>query len=105
MDQDIAQLGFAEEEETKSFKDVSHGYIIQRIRSPRTISHGIANRVRPNKHGMAACCALKIFAFNCDWNPPNLEQVSKDMVDQYFSPLSEFEPGLELPIKQRETFT
>ncbi|GMP62007.1 hypothetical protein CsSME_00024276 [Camellia sinensis var. sinensis] len=39
------------------------------------------------------------------WNPPNLEQVSKDMVDQYFSPLSEFEPGLELPIKQRETFT
>ncbi|CAL5398097.1 unnamed protein product [Camellia sinensis] len=44
---------------------------------------------------------------NCisKWNPPNLEQVSKDMVDQYFSPLSEFEPGLELPIKQRETFT
>ncbi|KAI8024009.1 hypothetical protein LOK49_LG03G02603 [Camellia lanceoleosa] len=39
------------------------------------------------------------------WNPPNLEQVSKDMVDQYFSPLSEVEPDLELPIKQREAFT
>ncbi|CAL5340291.1 unnamed protein product [Camellia sinensis] len=39
------------------------------------------------------------------WNPPNLEQVSEDMVDQYFSPLSEFEPDLELPIKQRKTFT
>ncbi|GMP23376.1 hypothetical protein CsSME_00001005 [Camellia sinensis var. sinensis] len=28
------------------------GYIIQRIRSPRTISHGNANPVRPNKHGL-----------------------------------------------------
>ncbi|KAJ7950866.1 3-hydroxyisobutyryl-CoA hydrolase-like protein 1, mitochondrial [Quillaja saponaria] len=39
------------------------------------------------------------------WDPPNLEQVSKDMVDQYFSPLSEFEPGLELPTELREAFT
>ncbi|XP_059651596.1 3-hydroxyisobutyryl-CoA hydrolase-like protein 1, mitochondrial [Cornus florida] len=38
------------------------------------------------------------------WDPPSLEQVSKDMVDQYFSPLSEVEPELELPTKQREAF-
>ncbi|KAJ7962084.1 3-hydroxyisobutyryl-CoA hydrolase-like protein 1, mitochondrial [Quillaja saponaria] len=39
------------------------------------------------------------------WDPPTLEQVSKDMVDQYFSPLSEFEPGLELPTNHREAYT
>ncbi|KAL5862265.1 hypothetical protein ACOSQ3_003546 [Xanthoceras sorbifolium] len=38
------------------------------------------------------------------WNPSSLEQVSKDMVDQYFSPLSESEPDLELPTKLREAF-
>uniref|UniRef100_A0A2P2JWN1 3-hydroxyisobutyryl-CoA hydrolase n=1 Tax=Rhizophora mucronata TaxID=61149 RepID=A0A2P2JWN1_RHIMU len=39
------------------------------------------------------------------WNPPSLEQVSEDMVDQYFSPLSKSEPDLELPTKEREAFT
>ncbi|KAH7576258.1 hypothetical protein JRO89_XS01G0023600 [Xanthoceras sorbifolium] len=39
------------------------------------------------------------------WNPSSLEQVSKDMVDQYFSPLSESEPDLELPTKLREAFS
>ncbi|XP_052170642.1 3-hydroxyisobutyryl-CoA hydrolase-like protein 1, mitochondrial [Diospyros lotus] len=38
------------------------------------------------------------------WYPPSLEQVSKDMVDQHFSPLGENEPELELPVKQREAF-
>ncbi|XP_011084400.1 3-hydroxyisobutyryl-CoA hydrolase-like protein 1, mitochondrial isoform X1 [Sesamum indicum] len=38
------------------------------------------------------------------WDPPSLEHVSQDMVDQYFSPLSAFEPELELPTKQREAF-
>ncbi|KAL1329503.1 hypothetical protein HN51_046621 [Arachis hypogaea] len=38
------------------------------------------------------------------WDPPTLEKVSQDMVDQYFSPLSEFEPGLGLPTKVREAF-
>ncbi|KAF9668758.1 hypothetical protein SADUNF_Sadunf14G0036800 [Salix dunnii] len=38
------------------------------------------------------------------WNPPSLEQVSEDMVDRYFSPLSESEPDLDLPTKQREAF-
>ncbi|KAL0341071.1 UNVERIFIED_CONTAM: 3-hydroxyisobutyryl-CoA hydrolase-like protein 1, mitochondrial [Sesamum radiatum] len=39
------------------------------------------------------------------WDPPSLEHVSQDMVDQYFTPLSAFEPELELPTKQREAFT
>ncbi|KAK4848016.1 hypothetical protein QYF36_008187 [Acer negundo] len=38
------------------------------------------------------------------WDPPSLEQVSKDMVDHYFSPLSESDPDLELPVKLREAF-
>ncbi|XP_006347921.1 3-hydroxyisobutyryl-CoA hydrolase-like protein 1, mitochondrial [Solanum tuberosum] len=39
------------------------------------------------------------------WNPPTLEKVTDDMVDQYFSPLTAFEPELELPTQQREAFT
>ncbi|CAL0329485.1 unnamed protein product [Lupinus luteus] len=39
------------------------------------------------------------------WDPPTLEKVSQDMVDQYFLPLSEFEPDLELPTKIREAFS
>ncbi|KAG5069021.1 hypothetical protein JHK85_001398 [Glycine max] len=31
------------------------------------------------------------------WDPPTLEKVSQDMVDQYFLSLSESEPDLELP--------
>ncbi|XP_044481259.1 3-hydroxyisobutyryl-CoA hydrolase-like protein 1, mitochondrial [Mangifera indica] len=38
------------------------------------------------------------------WSPPSLEQVSEDMVDCYFSSLSESEPDLELPTKLREAF-
>ncbi|KAK4488536.1 hypothetical protein RD792_004300 [Penstemon davidsonii] len=42
--------------------------------------------------------------FKPKWDPPSLEHVSEDMVDQYFSPLSAFEPELELSTKQREAF-
>ncbi|PQQ21026.1 3-hydroxyisobutyryl-CoA hydrolase-like protein 2 mitochondrial [Prunus yedoensis var. nudiflora] len=38
------------------------------------------------------------------WDPPSLKEVSKDMVDCNFSPLSEFEPELELPTASREPF-
>ncbi|OVA10316.1 Crotonase superfamily [Macleaya cordata] len=38
------------------------------------------------------------------WDPPRLEDVSKDMVNSYFSPLGEFEPELELPTAIREPF-
>ncbi|KAL3649426.1 hypothetical protein CASFOL_005829 [Castilleja foliolosa] len=43
--------------------------------------------------------------FTPKWDPPRLENVSQDMVDQYFKPLSGFEPELDLPTKQREAFT
>ncbi|KAJ8900233.1 hypothetical protein K2173_024873 [Erythroxylum novogranatense] len=39
------------------------------------------------------------------WDPPNLERVTEDMVEQYFSPLSPQEPDLALPTKEREAFT
>ncbi|WCJ34898.1 3-hydroxyisobutyryl-CoA hydrolase-like protein 1 mitochondrial [Euphorbia peplus] len=39
------------------------------------------------------------------WNPSRLEEVSEDMVEQYFSSLSETEPDLELPTQEREAFT
>uniref|UniRef100_A0A6M2ESM0 3-hydroxyisobutyryl-CoA hydrolase n=1 Tax=Populus davidiana TaxID=266767 RepID=A0A6M2ESM0_9ROSI len=38
------------------------------------------------------------------WDPPSLEEVSKDMVDSYFSPLGELEPELELPTALREPY-
>ncbi|GAB2227724.1 hypothetical protein Droror1_Dr00009551 [Drosera rotundifolia] len=38
------------------------------------------------------------------WDPPSLGDVSKDMVDSYFSPLGEFEPELELPVALREPY-
>uniref|UniRef100_A0A0D6R0P1 3-hydroxyisobutyryl-CoA hydrolase n=1 Tax=Araucaria cunninghamii TaxID=56994 RepID=A0A0D6R0P1_ARACU len=38
------------------------------------------------------------------WNPPCLEQVSREMVDQYFLPLEEDVQDLELPVKQREAY-
>lgn len=38
------------------------------------------------------------------WDPPTLEKVSQDMVDQYFLSLSESEPDLELPTNNREAF-
>lgn len=38
------------------------------------------------------------------WDPPCLDQVSKEMVDFYVAPLNEFEPELELPTAVREPF-
>ncbi|KAI3894217.1 hypothetical protein MKX03_022642 [Papaver bracteatum] len=38
------------------------------------------------------------------WNPSCLEQVSQDMVNSYFTRLSDTEADLELPIKPREAF-
>ncbi|CAK9159772.1 unnamed protein product [Ilex paraguariensis] len=36
------------------------------------------------------------------WDPPSLSEVTKDMVDCYFAPLSELEPELNLPTALRE---
>lgn len=38
------------------------------------------------------------------WDPPSLEEVTKDMVDRYFTQLDEFEPELELPTALREPY-
>nr|GMD62104.1 3-hydroxyisobutyryl-CoA hydrolase-like protein 1, mitochondrial [Ipomoea batatas] len=38
------------------------------------------------------------------WDPPSLDHVPNDMVEQYFSPLSVSEPDLDLPTQQREPF-
>ncbi|KAK8660842.1 hypothetical protein V6N13_051750 [Hibiscus sabdariffa] len=38
------------------------------------------------------------------WDPPRLEEVSKDMVESYFTPLGELEPELLLPTALREPF-
>ncbi|KAL5571634.1 hypothetical protein UlMin_021231 [Ulmus minor] len=38
------------------------------------------------------------------WDPPTVEQVSEDMVEQYFSRLRECEPELDLPTNLREAF-
>ncbi|XP_063940455.1 3-hydroxyisobutyryl-CoA hydrolase-like protein 1, mitochondrial isoform X2 [Daucus carota subsp. sativus] len=43
--------------------------------------------------------------FRPKWDPPSLEHVSEDMVDQYLSPLDKnLGPELELPTSQREAF-
>ncbi|XVF35676.1 hypothetical protein REPUB_Repub18cG0166800 [Reevesia pubescens] len=38
------------------------------------------------------------------WDSPSLKEVSKDMVDYYFSPLGELEPELLLPTALREPY-
>ncbi|KAL5706131.1 3-hydroxyisobutyryl-CoA hydrolase [Ranunculus cassubicifolius] len=38
------------------------------------------------------------------WDPPSLDQVTKEMVDFYFAPFNELEPELELPTALREPF-
>lgn len=38
------------------------------------------------------------------WDPPSLEEVTKDMVDSYFSPLGELESELKLPTAVREPY-
>lgn len=48
---------------------------------------------------------FNIVVIMLQWDPPTVEGVSKDMVDYYFSPLSEFEPDLDLPTNLREAFT
>ncbi|KAL9245257.1 hypothetical protein vseg_018931 [Gypsophila vaccaria] len=42
--------------------------------------------------------------FSPKWDPPSMDRVSDDMVDQYFSRLSNSEAELELPTKEREAF-
>lgn len=47
---------------------------------------------------------LSLPFWNLQWDPPTLEGVTEDMVKDYFSPLSEVDPELELPTAVREPF-
>ncbi|XAR54165.1 3-hydroxyisobutyryl-CoA hydrolase [Bertholletia excelsa] len=73
------------------------------IREYRMSIQGVSGRISSDfREGVRARVVDKDLAPK--WNPPSLEKVSEDMVDQYFTPLSESEPDLQLPIKQREAF-
>ncbi|XP_071931427.1 3-hydroxyisobutyryl-CoA hydrolase-like protein 1, mitochondrial isoform X2 [Coffea arabica] len=48
--------------------------------------------------------SLHLIFRDAQWNPPSLELVTADMVDEYFSPVTALEPDLELPTKLREAF-
>ncbi|KAJ0803277.1 putative 3-hydroxyisobutyryl-CoA hydrolase [Helianthus annuus] len=74
------------------------------IREYRMSLQGVAGQVSSDLHeGVRARLVDKDFAPK--WDPPSLEHVTQDMVDQYFSPLSPLEPDLDLPTMQREAFT
>ncbi|XP_068650295.1 small ribosomal subunit protein mS47 [Aristolochia californica] len=73
------------------------------VREYRMSLHGISKLVSNDFcEGVRARLVDKDFAPK--WDPPSLEDVSKDMVDYYFSPLGEFEPELKLPTTLREAF-
>ncbi|XP_065851413.1 small ribosomal subunit protein mS47 [Euphorbia lathyris] len=64
---------------------------------------GISKRVSNDFcEGVRARMVDKDFAPK--WDPPRLEEVSEDMVDAHFYPLSELEPELELPVATREPY-
>nr|GEW11191.1 crotonase superfamily [Tanacetum cinerariifolium] len=74
------------------------------IREYRMSLQGTSGKISSDFYeGVRARVVDKDFAPK--WDPPSLEHVSKDMVDQYFAPLKAFEPELDLPTKQREGFT
>lgn len=73
------------------------------VREYRMSLQGISGRISNDFHeGVRARMVDRDFLPK--WNPPSLNRVSEDMVDQYFSPLGESEPELELPTKLREAF-
>lgn len=74
------------------------------VREYRMTLQAISNQISHNfPEGIRAKMVDKDLAPK--WKPSSLEQVSEDMVERYFSLLSESEPDLELPTKQREAFT
>ncbi|XVE76899.1 hypothetical protein DITRI_Ditri13aG0017600 [Diplodiscus trichospermus] len=73
------------------------------VREYRMSLQGISKQISSDFcEGVRARVVDKDFAPK--WDPPSLEKVSTDMVDHYFAPLSESEPDLDLPTKQREAF-
>ncbi|KAJ4959018.1 hypothetical protein NE237_026129 [Protea cynaroides] len=71
------------------------------VREYRMSLNGISKQISNDFcEGVRALLVDKDYAPK--WDPPTLGEVSKDMVDCYFLPLSEFEPELELPTTVRE---
>ncbi|XP_051147284.1 3-hydroxyisobutyryl-CoA hydrolase-like protein 1, mitochondrial [Andrographis paniculata] len=74
------------------------------IREYRMSLQGISGQISGDfQEGIRAKLVDK--DFTPKWDPPSLEHVSQDMVDQYCTPLSSSKPDLELPTMQREAFT
>lgn len=74
------------------------------IREYRMTIKGLSKQISTDfSEGVRSRLVDKDFAPK--WDPPSLEQVSEDMVDQYFSPLNELGSELELPTTKREAFT
>ncbi|KAF3446195.1 hypothetical protein FNV43_RR11374 [Rhamnella rubrinervis] len=72
-------------------------------REYRMSLNGISKRISNDFYeGVRARLVDKDFAPK--WDPPKLEEVTEDMVEDYFSPLSEVEPELDLPTALREPF-
>ncbi|KAK8688047.1 hypothetical protein V6N13_086834 [Hibiscus sabdariffa] len=87
----------------KKLKQASPLSLKVSLRSYRMSLQGISKQISNDFcEGVRAQVVDKDFA--PEWEPPSLEKVSNDMVDQYFAPLSESEPNLVLPTKQREAF-
>ncbi|XP_022141033.1 3-hydroxyisobutyryl-CoA hydrolase-like protein 2, mitochondrial [Momordica charantia] len=72
-------------------------------REYRISINAILKRASPDFYeGARARLVDKDFA--PQWNPPSVDDVSKDMVESYFSRPGEFEPELDLPTALREPF-
>ncbi|XP_057819900.2 small ribosomal subunit protein mS47 isoform X4 [Cryptomeria japonica] len=73
------------------------------VREYRTTCHVLSKRVSGDFfEGIRARLIDK--DFSPKWDPPCLEQVSREVVNQYFLPLGEDDQELELPIKKREAY-
>ncbi|KAL6499423.1 hypothetical protein OROHE_026086 [Orobanche hederae] len=91
--------------------------VVGRIREGRfqTLDQCLAREYRMSLQGISGqitsdfCEGVRAKLIDKDftpkWDPPSLQHVHEYMVDEYFTPLSAFEPELDLPIKQREAFT
>lgn len=73
------------------------------VREYRTTCHALSNKVSGDFfEGVRARLIDK--DYSPKWDPPCLEQVSREAVNHYFSPLVEDGQDLELPVKQREAY-
>ncbi|XP_054797018.1 3-hydroxyisobutyryl-CoA hydrolase-like protein 2, mitochondrial [Prosopis cineraria] len=73
------------------------------LREYRISLRGISQQVSSDfLEGVRARLVDKDFAPK--WDPPNLKEVSEDMVECYFSPCNEVESELELPTALREPY-